>query len=65
MPRNVVGTQGTGTCVCTDGGSPARQDYVLSASYARNDQWIISGSKDRSVQFWCDHSWCTGGCVRV
>lgn len=25
---------------------------MLSVAFSRDDDWIISGSKDRSVQFW-------------
>ncbi|KAG6907771.1 hypothetical protein DXG01_007484 [Tephrocybe rancida] len=28
------------------------QDYVLSVSVSHDGQWVVSGSKDRCVQFW-------------
>lgn len=28
------------------------KDYVLSVAISDDGQWIVSGSKDRSVQFW-------------
>lgn len=32
--------------------SPTRQDYVLSVDISPDGAWIVSGSKDRGVQFW-------------
>ncbi|KAG6894392.1 hypothetical protein C0992_006292, partial [Termitomyces sp. T32_za158] len=29
-----------------------QQDYVLSVSVSHDGQWVVSGSKDRRVQFW-------------
>ncbi|KAI5987817.1 hypothetical protein EDD15DRAFT_2464863 [Pisolithus albus] len=31
-------------------------DYVLSVAVSHNGQWVVSGSKDRGVQFWEAHS---------
>ncbi len=28
------------------------QDYVLSVAVSPDGQWVVSGSKDRSIQFW-------------
>jgi glucose repression regulatory protein TUP1 len=28
------------------------QDYVLSVAVSHDGQWVVSGSKDRGVQFW-------------
>ena len=28
------------------------KDYVLSVAISHNGQWVVSGSKDRGVQFW-------------
>jgi general transcriptional corepressor TUP1 len=32
------------------------RDYVLSAAFSTDGKWILSGSKDRSVQFWDPNS---------
>jgi len=32
------------------------QDYVLSVAVSHDGQWVVSGSKDRGVQFWDAHS---------
>lgn len=29
-----------------------RQDFVLSVALTTDGQWVLSGSKDRGVQFW-------------
>jgi len=29
-----------------------QQDYVLSVAISPDGQWVVSGSKDRSIQFW-------------
>jgi glucose repression regulatory protein TUP1 len=29
-----------------------KQDYVLSVAISPDGQWVVSGSKDRSIQFW-------------
>lgn len=31
------------------------RDYVLSISLSQDGQWVTSGSKDRTVQFWDKH----------
>ncbi|KIJ62150.1 hypothetical protein HYDPIDRAFT_30699 [Hydnomerulius pinastri MD-312] len=31
-------------------------DYVLSVAVSHDGQWVVSGSKDRGVQFWDSHS---------
>lgn len=28
------------------------KDYVLSAAVSHDGRWVVSGSKDRGVQFW-------------
>ena len=28
------------------------KDYVLSVAISPDGQWVVSGSKDRSIQFW-------------
>ncbi|CAE6416245.1 unnamed protein product [Rhizoctonia solani] len=37
--------------VCTTG-FLGHKDYVLSVAVSPDNQWIVSGSKDRGVQFW-------------
>jgi glucose repression regulatory protein TUP1 len=32
--------------------TPNSQDYVLSVAISPDGQWVVSGSKDRSIQFW-------------
>ncbi|KAG5642692.1 hypothetical protein DXG03_002320 [Asterophora parasitica] len=32
------------------------KDYVLSVSVSHDGQWVVSGSKDRCVQFWDAHN---------
>jgi glucose repression regulatory protein TUP1 len=32
------------------------QDYVLSVAVSHDGQWVVSGSKDRGVQFWDSHT---------
>lgn len=32
------------------------KDYVLSVAVSHDGQWVVSGSKDRGVQFWDAHS---------
>lgn len=41
--------QGSGTCTHTLSG---HKDYVLSVGVTPDGQWVVSGSKDRSIQFW-------------
>ncbi|WWC93597.1 hypothetical protein V866_000432 [Kwoniella sp. B9012] len=38
-----------GTCQSTLNG---HKDYVLSVAISPDGQWVVSGSKDRSIQFW-------------
>ena len=52
----------SGACVTTFGGPNVRgghRDYVLSVAYTPDGEWILSGSKDRSVRFWkmADSTW--------
>lgn len=35
------------TCATAD-----NQDYVLSVAISPDGRWVVSGSKDRSIQFW-------------
>ncbi|GAA5986790.1 hypothetical protein JCM11641_004792 [Rhodosporidiobolus odoratus] len=44
-----VGEGGKTTCLTTLQG---HKDYVLSVSISPDGAWIVSGSKDRGVQFW-------------
>lgn len=55
--------KGLGTCQSTLNGhkvssrrlskfSLRPQDYVLSVAISPDGQWVVSGSKDRSIQFW-------------
>ncbi|KIM91688.1 hypothetical protein PILCRDRAFT_57890 [Piloderma croceum F 1598] len=32
------------------------KDYVLSVAVSHDGQWVVSGSKDRGVQFWDSHT---------
>lgn len=48
-PRNIQGTHKGGVCVKTFIG---HKDFVLSVASTPDGQWILSGSKDRGVQFW-------------
>ena len=32
------------------------QDYVLSVAVSHDGAWVVSGSKDRGVQFWDAHT---------
>ncbi|KAL7423517.1 general transcription repressor [Cryptotrichosporon argae] len=41
--------KGLGTCASTLQG---HKDYVLSVAISPDGQWVVSGSKDRSIQFW-------------
>ncbi|RXK38139.1 glucose repression regulatory protein TUP1 [Tremella mesenterica] len=41
--------KGLGTCQATLNG---HKDYVLSVAISPDGQWVVSGSKDRSIQFW-------------
>ncbi|KAJ7849991.1 WD40-repeat-containing domain protein, partial [Mycena olivaceomarginata] len=43
-----------------EGGKPSQcttnflghKDYVLSVAVSHDSQWVVSGSKDRGIQFW-------------
>lgn len=48
-PRGLQSTHRGGVCVRTIYG---HLDFVLSVASTPDGQWIISGSKDRTVQFW-------------
>jgi len=50
-PRNVIPGQGPrgGKCIRTFDG---HKDFVLSVALTPDGQWVLSGSKDRGVQFW-------------
>ena len=37
---------------CYRSDSLTMQDYVLSVAISPDGQWVVSGSKDRSIQFW-------------
>ena len=37
---------------CRLGFADPQQDYVLSVAVSPDGQWVVSGSKDRSIQFW-------------
>ena len=41
--------KGLGICQSTLNG---HKDYVLSVAISPDGQWVVSGSKDRSIQFW-------------
>jgi glucose repression regulatory protein TUP1 len=47
-PNDKIET-GLGTCASTLTG---HKDYVLSVAISPDGQWVVSGSKDRSIQFW-------------
>ncbi|WOO78624.1 Transcriptional repressor rco-1 [Vanrija pseudolonga] len=44
---------GFGSCASTLNG---HKDYVLSVAISPDGRWVVSGSKDRSIQFWDIHS---------
>lgn len=48
-PRNLQSTHKGGVCSRTFVG---HKDFVLSVASTPDGQWILSGSKDRGVQFW-------------
>jgi glucose repression regulatory protein TUP1 len=48
-PRGAQSTHKGGVCVKTFVG---HKDFVLSVASTPDSQWILSGSKDRGVQFW-------------
>jgi len=43
------GTEGKAACLTVLQG---HKDYVLSVDTSPDGQWIVSGSKDRGIQFW-------------
>lgn len=43
------GEKGQGLCTMNFTG---HKDYVLSVAVSHDGQWVVSGSKDRGVQFW-------------
>ncbi|KAK9446788.1 WD40-repeat-containing domain protein [Limtongia smithiae] len=47
--RGLPNTQKGGVCVKTFTG---HKDFVLSVALTPDGQWVLSGSKDRGVQFW-------------
>ncbi|KAF8875069.1 WD40-repeat-containing domain protein [Infundibulicybe gibba] len=56
----VNGPGAPGSVVRKDGDKPSQctmnftghKDYVLSVAVSHDGQWVVSGSKDRGVQFW-------------
>ncbi|KAF7316017.1 Chromatin associated protein [Mycena indigotica] len=49
--KKEAGVAPEGRAVCTRD-FLGHKDYVLSVAVSHNAQWIVSGSKDRGVQFW-------------
>ncbi|KAK6971486.1 chromatin associated protein [Favolaschia claudopus] len=47
--KDEKGLLGVGQCTMNFTG---HKDYVLSVAVSHDGQWIVSGSKDRGVQFW-------------
>ncbi|KAF2657420.1 transcriptional repressor rco-1 [Lophiostoma macrostomum CBS 122681] len=52
-PRMIPGTQPGGKCIRTFEG---HKDFVLSVALTPHGDWVLSGSKDRGVQFWDPHT---------
>ena len=52
-PRFVPGNAPSGKCVRTFEG---HKDFVLSVALTPHGDWVLSGSKDRGVQFWDPHT---------
>ena len=53
-PRGLsTGITKTGVCKKTFVG---HKDFILSVALSPDGQWIVSGSKDRGVQFWDPHT---------
>jgi glucose repression regulatory protein TUP1 len=48
-PRGISNAPRGGRCVKTFEG---HKDFVLSVALTPDNQWVMSGSKDRGVQFW-------------
>jgi glucose repression regulatory protein TUP1 len=51
--RFVPGNAPSGKCVRTFEG---HKDFVLSVALTPHGDWVLSGSKDRGVQFWDPHT---------
>ncbi|TIC35312.1 WD40 repeat-like protein [Wallemia mellicola] len=49
--QNEINGEKTGYAVCINT-LVGHKDYVLSVAVSPDGQWIVSGSKDRGVQFW-------------
>lgn len=49
LPPGKEAQKNLGTCQSTLNG---HKDYVLSVAISPDGQWVVSGSKDRSIQFW-------------
>ncbi|KAF2257501.1 transcriptional repressor rco-1 [Lojkania enalia] len=52
-PRMIPGSAPSGKCVRTFEG---HKDFVLSVALTPHGDWVLSGSKDRGVQFWDPHT---------
>jgi glucose repression regulatory protein TUP1 len=52
-PRLVPGAAPAGKCIRTFEG---HKDFVLSVALTPHGDWVLSGSKDRGVQFWDPHT---------
>lgn len=52
-PRLIPGAPPSGKCIRTFEG---HKDYVLSVALTPHGDWVLSGSKDRGVQFWDPHT---------
>lgn len=51
--RSTFGLKGNGKCIRTFEG---HMDFVLSVAMTPDGAWVLSGSKDRGVQFWDPHT---------
>nr|ODN98800.1 glucose repression regulatory protein TUP1 [Cryptococcus depauperatus CBS 7855] len=49
LPPGQEAQKNLGVCQSTLNG---HKDYVLSVAISPDGQWVVSGSKDRSIQFW-------------
>ncbi|ODO06679.1 hypothetical protein I350_04037 [Cryptococcus amylolentus CBS 6273] len=49
VPAGKESQKNLGTCQSTLNG---HKDYVLSVAISPDGQWVVSGSKDRTIQFW-------------
>ncbi|KAF2733493.1 transcriptional repressor rco-1 [Polyplosphaeria fusca] len=52
-PRMMPGAAPSGKCIRTFEG---HKDFVLSVALTPHGDWVLSGSKDRGVQFWDPHT---------